>query len=134
MLAPDARMQFRRLALFCGGFTLDAMCAVVCETEFSVSNAISGISELVAKSLVNVESDGPVTIYRLSESTRAYALEKLRAEGEQQEISARYARHVEASAKSRPSETPDRRSVRDDSRTDPSAEMERGVVTASAPR
>jgi predicted ATPase len=48
----------------------------------------------VAKSLVNVEFDGPVSLYRLSESTRAYALEKLLAEGEQKLIAVRHASYL----------------------------------------
>ncbi|WP_429293519.1 ATP-binding protein [Paraburkholderia sp. CI3] len=85
---------FRRLAVFSGSFTFEAMCAIACDEEHSMANAIGGITELVAKSLVNVEFEGPVAKYRLSESTRAYAREKLQAEGELQEMTSRNARYL----------------------------------------
>lgn len=94
LLDSLTRSLFRRVAIFDGVFAFEAMCAVACDAELTVASAISGITELAAKSLVNIEFDGPVAKYRLSESTRAYALEKLQAEGEKQEIAARYARYL----------------------------------------
>ncbi|HXZ09060.1 MAG TPA: winged helix-turn-helix domain-containing protein, partial [Paraburkholderia sp.] len=94
ILDADAQALFRRLAIFAGSFTFEAMCAVACDAEHSVANAIGGITELVAKSLVNVEFDGPVAKYRLSESTRAYAMEKLLAEGELKAVTKRNARYL----------------------------------------
>ena len=91
LLDHDTKALFRRLAIFAGAFTFEALCAVACDEELSAASAIDGISELVGKSLVNVEFDGPVAAYRLSESTRAYALEKLHAEGEYQRMSMRLA-------------------------------------------
>jgi len=92
----DAKSQalFRRSAVFGGVFSFEAMCAVACDASLTVADAISAISELLAKSLVNVEFDGPVARYRLSECTRAYALEKLQAEGERQELAVRHARYL----------------------------------------
>lgn len=92
----DAKSQalFRRSAVFGGVFTFEAMCAVACDASLTVADAIIAISELLAKSLVNVEFDGPVARYRLSESTRAYALDKLQAEGERQELAVRHARYL----------------------------------------
>jgi predicted ATPase len=58
----------------------------------------------VAKSLVSVEFDGPVARYRLSESTRAYALEKLQAEGEKQEVTSRRAHYLSNCFQARSSE------------------------------
>ncbi|MGF6852407.1 putative ATPase [Paraburkholderia sp. CI3] len=94
ILNPCHQLLFRRLAVFSGGFTFDAMCAVVCDEKYAVADAIGGIGDLVAKSLVNIELEGPVSRYRLSDSARAYALEKLHAEGEQKLIAARHARYV----------------------------------------
>ncbi|WP_082902823.1 winged helix-turn-helix domain-containing protein [Paraburkholderia ginsengiterrae] len=94
LLNQSAKSLFRRLAVFADAFTFEAMCAVVCDDEYTVAHAIGSIGELAAKSLVNVEFEGPVAKYRLSESARAYALAKLQAEGEQQHITARHARHV----------------------------------------
>jgi predicted ATPase len=105
LLDASTQSLFRRLAVFGGNFTFEAMCAVVCDAELTRGSVICGISELVAKSLVNVEFDGPVAKYRLSESTRAYALEKLQAEGEKQEITSRSARYLSSCFQARSSET-----------------------------
>jgi predicted ATPase/DNA-binding winged helix-turn-helix (wHTH) protein len=94
LLNPASQLLFGRLAVFSGGFNFEAMCGVVCDENYAVADAISCINDLVAKSLVNVEFDGPVSLYRLSESTRAYALEKLLAEGEQKRIAARHASYL----------------------------------------
>ncbi|PRZ54414.1 putative ATPase [Paraburkholderia fungorum] len=94
LLNPASQLLFGRLAVFSGGFNFEAMCGVVCDESYAVADAISCINDLVAKSLVNVEFDGPVSLYRLSESTRAYALEKLLAEGEQKRIAARHASYL----------------------------------------
>ncbi len=96
LLDANAQTLFRRLAIFGSVFTFEALCTVACDEALSVASAISGTSKLVGKSLVNVEFDGPVAAYRLTESTRAYAFEKLQAEGEMQCIAARHARHLSA--------------------------------------
>jgi predicted ATPase/DNA-binding winged helix-turn-helix (wHTH) protein len=94
LLDTSTRALFRRLATFGGVFTFEAMCAVVCDAELMIGNAIHGIGELVSKSLVNVEFDGPVAKYRLAECTRAYALEKLHAEGEARRIATLHTRYL----------------------------------------
>jgi predicted ATPase/DNA-binding winged helix-turn-helix (wHTH) protein len=125
LLDASTKSLFRRLAVFGGNFTFEAMCAVVCDAELTIGSVVCGISELVAKSLVNVEFDGPVAKYRLSESTRAYALEKLQAEGEKQDITSRNARYLSNFFQARSSETirrsvdnsPDLRQTLDDARS-----------------
>ncbi|WP_257829735.1 ATP-binding protein [Burkholderia glumae] len=94
LLDGESRALLRRLAPFGGTFSLEAMCAVACDRELTVRAVVDGIGELVAKSLVGVEFDGPVARYRLSESTRAYALEQLHAAGEAQALAARHARYL----------------------------------------
>ncbi|WP_244831238.1 winged helix-turn-helix domain-containing protein [Caballeronia sp. TF1N1] len=94
LLDRDTQSVFWRLALFSGRFSFESMCAAVCDEEHTTADAIGGITELVAKSLVSVEFERATARYRLSESTRAYALEKLRANGELREIIRRNARHV----------------------------------------
>ncbi len=75
---------FRRLGVFAGPFPLEAAEGVVAAagdvTEFEVFDIIS---RLVDKSLVAVEDGaGGEPRYRLLESLRAYALDRLRAAGE----------------------------------------------------
>jgi predicted ATPase/DNA-binding winged helix-turn-helix (wHTH) protein len=103
LLDTGTQSIFRRLAIFGGSFTFEAMCAVVCDDELTAANAIGGITELVAKSLVSVSFEGPAANYRLSESTRAYAMEKLQAEGEVQDITLRHARYLSLSFQTRAS-------------------------------
>ncbi|MEX3634101.1 winged helix-turn-helix domain-containing protein [Paraburkholderia sp. BR14320] len=93
LLDPGAQALFRRLAMFGGAFTLEAMCAVACDSGLTIGAAIDGICELVAKSMVSVGLEGPVAEYRMNESTRAYALEMLQANNETQEIASRIARY-----------------------------------------
>ena len=78
--------QMRRLAVFVAGFTPDAASAV--KADF----ATSSIANLVARSLVILDDKAPATRWRMLETTRAYALEKLAQCGEF-EVAAR--RHAE---------------------------------------
>jgi predicted ATPase/DNA-binding winged helix-turn-helix (wHTH) protein len=105
LLDEGAQSLFRRIAVFGGVFTFEAMCAVVCDPALTIADAISGISELLAKSLANVEFDGPVAKYRLPESTRAYALEKLQAEGERPAFASRHARYLSTCFQARTAQT-----------------------------
>jgi predicted ATPase/DNA-binding winged helix-turn-helix (wHTH) protein len=95
LLEPCARKIFRRLGIFAGAFTFESMCAVVTDADIDIASVITGIGELAAKSLLNVERHGPVASYRLPESTRAYAMDKLRDEGEVQRITARHTRFLQ---------------------------------------
>ncbi|AUT75629.1 transcriptional regulator [Paraburkholderia hospita] len=92
LLSHSERTLFRRIAIFDGLFTLDWVGAVACDTTLSLSNAIAGTDALVAKSLLNVQMEGPRVLYWLYESTRAYALQKLRDEDELEAISVRHER------------------------------------------
>jgi predicted ATPase/DNA-binding winged helix-turn-helix (wHTH) protein len=95
LLDKPARKLFRRLGVFGGKFTFEGVCAVAMDEDMTVAGVITGISELTAKSLLAVEFEGGAARYRLSESTRAYAMEKLTNEGEVQRIVARHA-HFES--------------------------------------
>ncbi|ORC49894.1 hypothetical protein B2G74_18490 [Burkholderia sp. A27] len=94
LLGQSDRTLFRRIAVFDGLFTLDALGAVACDATLSLGSAIAGIDALVANSLLNVQMEGPRVLYWLYESTRAYALQKLCGEGEAETISMRYKRNV----------------------------------------
>jgi predicted ATPase/DNA-binding winged helix-turn-helix (wHTH) protein len=94
MLDGASRTLFRRLGYFAGTFTFDAACAITTDPEMPVAAVISGLGELAAKSLLTVEFRGTVAQYRLTKSTRAYAMEKLRDEGEVQHIAARHMQYV----------------------------------------
>jgi predicted ATPase/DNA-binding winged helix-turn-helix (wHTH) protein len=87
LLPEPERMILRRLAVFAGPFALEAPIAVVASPEIAPSEVVDGLFNLVAKSLVAAEIDGTVVArYRLLDTTRAYAFEKLGESGERERI------------------------------------------------
>ena len=88
-------MILRRLSVFAGRFTLDAACAVVPGDELVRSKVVEGLANLIAKSLVVTEVGGTIARYRLLDTTRAYALEKLGETGERDAIARRHAEYYQ---------------------------------------
>lgn len=83
LLTYRERAVFRKLAIFANGFTSE-VAAAVCNDETSDGPAVFDVvTSLVDKSLVQAETSGPGTRYRLLESTREYAREKLIASCEE---------------------------------------------------
>ncbi|GII30851.1 BTAD domain-containing putative transcriptional regulator [Planotetraspora mira] len=91
LLTPDERALAGRLAVFAGGATLEAA-ESVCGDPGEVT---ATLPLLVDKSLVEVTDDGR---YRMLETIRAYALERLAEAGESGEFHRRHARHFLALA------------------------------------
>ena len=92
MLTEPQRMVLRRLAIFAGSFTLEAASAVTADDEIAASEADYGVASLVTKSLVTADAGGAALRYRLLETTRAYAFEKLVQSGEFNSVARRHAR------------------------------------------
>jgi predicted ATPase/DNA-binding winged helix-turn-helix (wHTH) protein len=90
-LSEIERVVLRRVAIFVGHFTLEAALAVAEEVGIDGSEISGALGNLVKKSLIGVwiSSQGPC--YRLLDTTRAYALEKLATSGEQDFIAERHA-------------------------------------------
>jgi predicted ATPase len=89
LLAQPERVLLRRLAIFAGGCTLEAAEQVSAGNhEFLVCETLAS---LVEKSLAVAYLQGNVTRYRLLDSTRAFALEKLAASGEREVIARSHA-------------------------------------------
>lgn len=73
----------RRLSIFAGGFTLELATALFTQSKtVRQDDVLDLVASLVDKSLVQVETVADATRYRLLESTRQYALEKLQGRGE----------------------------------------------------
>ncbi|WOH56965.1 MULTISPECIES: ATP-binding protein [Bradyrhizobium] len=81
LLSAPERCLLRRLAIFVGGFTLDAAIYLMQECDFGSSQVVEGIANLIAKSLVAIDGSSPRR-WRLLETVRAYALEKASEAGE----------------------------------------------------
>ena len=85
------KVLLRRLSVFAGGWTLEAAEAVCAEGEVEEWEVLDLLARLIAKSLVVAETpdEGRVR-YRLLESLRAYACERLAESGEVEALSARH--------------------------------------------
>ncbi|HQR20369.1 MAG TPA: tetratricopeptide repeat protein [Burkholderiaceae bacterium] len=81
LLSEAERILFRRLAVFVGGWTLDAAEAVCAGGEIVGTDVLELLTRLVDKSLVAVESE--TGRFRLLETVRQYAQERLLEAGEE---------------------------------------------------
>jgi predicted ATPase len=81
-LPEHERVLMRRLGVFNTAITLEALQALADGMQLSPSEVTEVVSSLVSKSLLGSDVGGSVTRYRLLETTRIYALEKLREAGE----------------------------------------------------
>ena len=75
LLTETERQVLRRLAVFAGNFTMEAVLAVASSRKIDATLVLSAIESLVAKSMVATSLVGDTMRYRLLETTRAYALE-----------------------------------------------------------
>jgi DNA-binding CsgD family transcriptional regulator len=90
LLTDTERILFRRLAVFLGGFDLDAAQAVTGADGVQRYQVLDQLTLLVDKSLVVAENAGGRTRYRLLETVRQYALEKLGESGEADAVRSRH--------------------------------------------
>jgi predicted ATPase/class 3 adenylate cyclase/DNA-binding CsgD family transcriptional regulator len=98
LLTEPERVLFRRLAAFMGGFDLDAAQAVCGGGEVQRYQVLDQLTMLVDKSLVAAEDGRLATRYRMLETVRQYALEKLGESGEADAVRARHRDHYTAMA------------------------------------
>ena len=90
-LSEIERVLLRRVAIFVGHFTLEAARAVAEEVGLDGSEIAGALGNLVNKSLIEVWPNSRGPRYRLLDTTRAYALEKLATSGELDSIAERHA-------------------------------------------
>ncbi|MGE8066948.1 ATP-binding protein [Pseudomonas sp. NPDC089569] len=77
LLTPCEQTCLRRLGIFRGGFTLASAAAVIVGESVEHPEVFASITQLVAKSLLSVDVGDEEVFYRLLDTTRRYALEKL---------------------------------------------------------
>jgi predicted ATPase/DNA-binding winged helix-turn-helix (wHTH) protein len=88
LLSGTEQLVFRRLAIFVGGFSLAAALRVASE-GLDPAELTETVATLVDKSLVTSDRTAAMH-YRLLETTRAYAWQKLSESGEDQKIARRH--------------------------------------------
>lgn len=75
LLSDTERLVLRRLAVFAGHFTIDAVLEIVPDERVDHSRLFDAIDGLVAKSMVAPRPIGAMMRYRLLDTTRTYLLE-----------------------------------------------------------
>ena len=98
LLSESEQVLFRRLAVFLGGFDVDAAQAVAGGGDAERFQVLDQLTLLVDKSLVVAEDTRHGTRYRLLETVRQYAQEKLHESREGDDIRGRHRDHYTAMA------------------------------------
>lgn len=93
LLTDSERIIFCRVAVFPADFTMEAAVAIATDLNLTEVQIVEGIVRLVMKSLVSADIEGNVPRYRLLDTARLYAREKLVASGERHAISRRHAEY-----------------------------------------
>ncbi len=91
LLSDPERVLFRRLSLFAGSFSLEAIEHICSSDDLEVATITHLLGSLVDKSLVNTtgEADEPIR-FRMLETTREYARERLTEHDEIDRLSSRH--------------------------------------------
>lgn len=90
LLTHAEAVLLRRLAVFSGGFDLRAATAVCSDGDVQRFQVLDQLALLVEKSLLATEDSAESTRYRLLETIRQYAMEKLGESGEADAVRARH--------------------------------------------
>lgn len=92
LLSEEDRKLLLRLSVFAGGWTLEAMEAV-CGEPNAEQDLFESLARLEKASLVVVEAQAESNRFRLLETVRQYAAEKLTATGEAEALRERHRNH-----------------------------------------
>jgi predicted ATPase/class 3 adenylate cyclase/DNA-binding CsgD family transcriptional regulator len=93
LLSEPERMLFRRQAVFFGGFDLEAAQAIAGSSDMPRYQVVDLLALLVDKSLVVADETADRTRYRMLETVRQYAAEKLGESGEADDVRTRHCNH-----------------------------------------
>lgn len=91
LLSEEQRILLRRLSVFVGGFSLDAVEKLAEDASDLGDGALDALAALVDRSLVQLEPESEPARYRLLEIVRQYSRERLKAAGEEDEFLRRHA-------------------------------------------
>ena len=108
LLTEREAKLLQRSSVFAGGWTLEAIESVASGDRLSAQEVFDALGGLVDKSLVVADTAGPETRYRLLESVRQYAGEKLEESEDAEVVRARYAEWFAALAERAYGELPRR--------------------------
>jgi predicted ATPase/DNA-binding winged helix-turn-helix (wHTH) protein len=78
LLTGDEKSVLRRLGVFRGSFRLDAACSVASDGLIDFDGVLAAVLSLTTKSLVCADTGSDRAEYRLLDTTRTFALQKLR--------------------------------------------------------
>jgi len=94
LLSETERIVLRRLGVFAGAFTLEAARMVAASVDLPEQDIVDCVAALVAKSLLSPNVAATTVQYRLLETTRAYARERLGESGELEPCARRHADYL----------------------------------------
>ncbi len=98
LLSEPERVLFRRLGVFSGGWTLETAEQVCAREGIALEDVLDLLSSLVDKSLVTAEERDGAVRYRLLETMRQYALDRLERGGEAEALRRQHAQYFLALA------------------------------------
>jgi len=93
-LSPEEQAVLRALAVFAGEFGREAAAVIAFDPVANERDIPGLLAQLVAKSLLAVDTHGKAARYRLLDTTRAFALSKLQEEGEVGPVVQRLAKYL----------------------------------------
>jgi non-specific serine/threonine protein kinase len=93
LLSDEEKVLLRRVSLFVGGWTLDAAEEVCSGGEIEKDLVLDSMTRLVDKSMVVTFEKGNTTRYRLLETIRQYATEKLAESGDREALAGKHAEY-----------------------------------------
>ena len=93
LLSPQEQSMLARVSIFAGGFGLDAATAVCAGDGVDDIDVLDLLSSLTDKSLIVADTARERERFRLLESTRAYAMDKLAVGDERDRLARRHAEY-----------------------------------------
>lgn len=94
LLSDTEQRVLRRFAVFHGPFSLASAMLLALDSNMTEQDVLDALVSLSAKSLIAIDTHGPMPLYRLLRVTRAYAGERLRENGEMEDLAHRHAEHL----------------------------------------